>query len=331
MIAYTIRRILISIPVLGSASFIVFWLTSLSRDPVSEKFGARNPPIPRSTWDAEYARLGLHDGFLTQYWHWLTRMLGGGPQGHFGPSTIPTQNLDKEIFGHMMVTIRLITFAMLIALVLAIATGVLSAVRQYSKTDYSLTFIGFVMLSMPTFWIAVILKEGAISYNEATGTRTFYTLGEKSVGLDLTGMANASDIAGHLILPTLSLAAITYAAWSRFQRGSMLEVLNSDYIRLARAKGLPRRTVLVRHALRTALIPMTTVSALTIAGILGGAVITETVYQWNGMGKLLINSIVLGDRNAILAWLMLAGLAVVIGNLVADLLYAVLDPRIRYE
>jgi peptide/nickel transport system permease protein len=133
-----------------------------------------------------------------------------------------------------------------------------------------------------------------------------------------------------MILPTLSLALITYAAWSRFQRAAMLDVLNSDYIRLARAKGLKPRQVLVKHALRTALIPMTTASALTIATIFGGAVITETVFQWQGMGKFLVQSVLTHDRNATMAWLVVAGTFVIVGNLIADLLYAVLDPRIRY-
>ena len=328
MFAYTIRRLLISIPILAVASFIVFWLVSLSGDPVREKYGARNPPVPQAVWDTEYRRLGLKDGFFVQYWHWLQNLVF---HGNFGESINPTTHINQEIGDRLWTTMRLIFLAMLLALVLAVATGVFSAVRQYSKLDYTFTFLGFLFLSMPTFWIAVLLKEAAVSYNQSTGTKAFYTLGEKTPGVDLHGWALFTDIAGHMVLPTLSLALITYAAWSRFQRASMLEVLNSDYIRLARAKGLPWRKVLIRHALRTAMIPMVTISALTIAALIGGAVITESVYQWNGMGRFLIQSITQRDRSAILAWLMLAGFFVVVGNLVADLLYAVLDPRIRYE
>ncbi len=156
-------------------------------------------------------------------------------------------------------------------------------------------------------------------------------LGEKTPQLEGSTWVHFMDAVGHLILPTLSLAAISYAAWSRFQRASMLEVLNSDYVRLARAKGLKPRTVLLRHALRTALIPMVTVSALGIAAIIGGAVITESIFGWRGMGQFLIESINTYDRNAVLAWLMVSGFIVVLGNLVADLLYGVLDPRIRHE
>ena len=139
------------------------------------------------------------------------------------------------------------------------------------------------------------------------------------------------DYGAHLILPTISLALITYAAWSRFVRGSLLEVLNSDYVRLARAKGLTPRRVMLKHALRTALIPMTTVTALTIAGLFGGAIITERVFQWRGMGTLIITAIGDRDRYVIMGWLLVVGFIVVLGNIIADLLYAVLDPRIRYE
>ncbi len=134
-----------------------------------------------------------------------------------------------------------------------------------------------------------------------------------------------------MVLPTIALALISYAAWSRYQRASMLEVLNSDYVRLARAKGLRWRKVLTRHALRTALIPLTTVTALDIAAILGGAVITETVFNWNGMGRMLLVGVGRSDTDAVASWLLLAGFVVIVFNIIADVLYAVLDPRIRYE
>ena len=328
MFAYTIRRLIAAIPVLLAASFLVFWLSLFTGDPVMNKYGARNPPVPQQTIDLEYQRLGLNHPFFERYWNWLTNLV---VHQDFGESIDVTRNLNHELGDRLIVTLRLVLCAMLLALVLAIITGVLSAVRQYSKTDYTFTLLGFVFVSMPTFWIAVVLKHGALVVNEATGERIFFTLGDKSYDVDYTGFAAVWDIVGHMILPTISLALITYATWSRYQRSAMLEVLNSDYMRLARAKGLMPRRVLVRHGLRTALIPMTTVSAITIASILGGAVITETVFVWQGMGDFLLDAIRFKDTNQLLAWLMAAGVLVVIGNIVADLLYAVLDPRIRYE
>jgi peptide/nickel transport system permease protein len=132
------------------------------------------------------------------------------------------------------------------------------------------------------------------------------------------------------VLPTISLALISYAAWSRYQRAAMLEVMNSDYVRLARAKGLSRRRVMVKHALRNALIPLTTVTALDLASIISGAVVTETVFQWRGMGDLLLNAIRTDDVYVTMAWLLVTATVVIVFNLLADLLYAVLDPRIRY-
>jgi peptide/nickel transport system permease protein len=274
----------------------------------------------------------LDEGLLKQYWTWLTGMV----RGDFGPSIeSPSRNLRTDLFHAAGVTLRLVILAMLIALLLAVLTGVLSAYKQYSVTDYSFTFVGFVFVAMPAFWIAALLKTGAISFNGAVeptlGSRPIPTLGEASTDPSTDFVGRLGDGAAHLILPTISLALITYAAWSRFQRASMLEVINSDYVRLARAKGLSPRRVAIRHALRTALIPMTTVTSLAIAGILGGAVITETVFQWRGMGSFLLTAIAEGDRWAILDWLMFAGFFVVVGNVIADLLYAVLDPRIRHE
>ena len=328
MLAYTMRRLASAIPTLLIASLLIFWFVTLSGDPVQEKYAGRNPPVPAQTIANERARLGLDKGYWEQYWDWVTGLVTG--KG-WGQSVNATTDIGHELAVRTLVTLRLVLLAMIIALLFAIVTGVLSAVRQYSKLDYFFTFLGFVFLATPAFWIAVLLKQGAIATNQATGRQTFYTIGASTPSFQGTTWESVTDIIGHLILPTISLAAITYAAWSRFQRASMLEVLNSDYVRLARSKGLKSRQVLTRHALRTALIPMTTVSALGIATILGGAVITETVFGWKGMGDFLIGSIYLRDRNAVLGWLMVAGLFVIIGNLIADLLYAVLDPRIRYE
>jgi peptide/nickel transport system permease protein len=328
MLAYTIRRLLIAIPVLFVATMIVFGLTLFTGDPVEEKYAARNPPVPQQTIDIERERLHLDDPIPVQYGNWIKNLV---TKGDFGPSINAAGDIGDELSRRVVVTLRLVIFAMLLALVLAIISGVLSATRQYTWLDYVFTFFGFLFLAMPAFWVAVLLKQGALTYNEATGTRTFYTIGARSVETEPGLWNTIADIFGHSVLPTLSLALITYAAWSRFQRSSMLEVLNSDYVRLARAKGLSRRKVLTRHALRTALIPMTTVSALGIATVIGGAVITETVFEWQGMGRYLIDSIATHDRYAIMGWLLVAGLFVIIGNLVADILYGVLDPRIRYE
>ena len=327
MLAFTIRRLLIAIPILIVSSMITFALVALSGDPLAD-LKTHQPPYPQSTIDARRHYLKLDENWFHRYGDWIWGLVS---RGDFGPSVHGAGFSIGGQLGHrLIVTMRMVALAMLIAVIFAVVVGVISAVRQYSGLDYAFTFTGFLFLSMPAFWFAILLKEFlAIKLNTLTGHTFLYTIGDSSIE-PKHGFAAFTDIAGHIVLPTITLALISYASWSRFQRASMLDVLNSDYIRLARAKGLSNRRVMVRHALRTALIPLTTVTALDLAGILGGAIITERVFQWHGMGELIINAITERDIYVVLAWLLVTAFIVVLFNLIADLLYAVLDPRIRY-
>jgi peptide/nickel transport system permease protein len=326
VLAYVVRRVLISIPVLIGSSILVFIIVKLSGNPLSYLI-EQNPPPSRHVIALERHRLRLDESWPEQYGKWIWGLL----HGSFGPPVHEGDHVGAELGSALWVTMRLIIAAIVIALILAVITGVVSAVKQYSVVDYTSTFLGFLFLSMPVFWFAVLLKSAGIWYNENVQPGAFYTIGEKSVVLtDNSTWAHVRDIAGHMILPTIVLALASYAAWTRFTRASMLEVLGSDHIRLARAKGLRSRRVLIRHALRNALIPLTTVTALDIATLLGGAVITETVFQWHGMGTLLLNAIDEHDAYLMLGWMMIAATIVIVFNLIADLLYGVLDPRIRH-
>ena len=325
MLAYAVRRILVSVPILVMATFVVFVMVSLSGDPLSA-LKTRNPPPPPRTLELEAQRLHLDEPLLARYWHWLT----GVVHGDFGPSVQSTQVIGPELAERFLVTFRLIAVAMLLAVVLAVVVGAISAVKQYSGTDYTFTFFGFLFLAMPSFWFAILLKEAGISFNNTVGKQVLFTIGDSSVYVEGGTWAAVTDIVGHMILPTISLALLSFAAWSRFQRASMLEVLNSDYVRLARAKGLRRGTVMTRHALRTALIPLVTVTALDLGVIISGAIVTETVYQWRGAGSFLLESVARDDVYAVAGWKLIATTFVILFNLAADLLYAVLDPRIRY-
>lgn len=325
MLAFAVRRIAVSIPILLLSSFIVFMLASLSGNPLNELL-FRNPPPPPQVIALEAERLRLDVPLLERYWMWLTGLF----VGDFGPSVQSNLDIGAELAGRFVVTMRLIIVAMLVALVLAVVIGVISAVKQYSKLDYGATFIGFLFLAMPSFWFAILLKQWGIDFNNAVDAQVIYTIGAGSVNPPDGFWPNVADIAGHMVLPTISLALISYAAWSRYQRASMLEVMNSDYIRLARAKGLSRNRVMVKHGLRNALIPLTTVTALDLAAIISGAVVTETVFQWRGMGDFVLNGIRTNDVYVVMAWLLVTAAVVILFNLLADLLYAVLDPRIRY-
>lgn len=326
MLTFVVRRILIAVPVLLISSMIVYALVAAAGNPLAQLEG-RNPPVPQAVIQLRRDQFNLDDPLPVRYLKWL----GGFVRGDFGKS-LQFAGLDvrADLFARLLVTARMVILAILLAVVLAVVTGVLSATKQYSALDYGFTSLGFLFLSVPVFFFAGIIKDLAIRFNQRSGSQVFYTIGEATPGLSGGFFTRLSDYAGHLILPTIALAVINYAAWSRYQRSSMLDVLNSDYLRLARAKGLSRRRVLVRHGLRTALIPLTTVVAIDIGGVLGGAVLTERVFAWHGMGEMLLQAVTNQDINRVLAWLMISAVIVIMFNLIADVLYAFLDPRIRY-
>ncbi|MDS1269769.1 ABC transporter permease [Lipingzhangella sp. LS1_29] len=348
MFVFIVRRLLWAIPILIAASLLAFLLIDISGDPLSEL--REDPNIPQESIAAEEERLYLDQERHVRYQLWVTGSAvefsstgvgvvhGDGDigllRGEFGPSVRgEVYQIGEEIGERFLLTLRLIGVAMVFALGLAILSGVISAIRQYSKVDYVLTFIGFLALAMPTFWLAALLQRGGVWSNEELGTN-LATYGDSTsphIAQDFTPLENVADIAAHLFLPTVALMLTAYAQWSRYQRASMLEVLNSDYVRLARAKGLPNRVVMRRHALRTALIPLTSVVAVGIAGLIDGVVVIESIFQWRGLGTFFISAINERDAYALMGWLMLSGVIVIVANLIADLLYAVLDPRIRYE
>lgn len=326
MFFFTIRRLLSSILVLLASSMLVFALCVASFDPLSA-YRQRQPPPPPQFFEALTEQLSLDQPFFVRYFTWLK----GVVTLDFGVSNAGTP-VGPVLMERLGITARMVVAAIVLAILLAIVVGVLTAVRQYKPEDYFFTFLTYVLIALPTFWFAALLKEFvAIQFNELVGQRILFTLGEQSPAIELTGTGSEIfwDRVGHLVLPTISLAMLSFAAWSRFQRASLLDVLGSDYMRLARAKGLPYRSALLRHGLRNALIPLTTVVALGVGSLLGGAVITETVFVWHGMGEYLIMSINADDLNPVLGWMMVAAFFVIAFNLIADLLYAVLDPRIR--
>jgi peptide/nickel transport system permease protein len=327
MLMFTVRRVLSSILVLLVSSFLVFALCAASFDPLS-KFRMQ-PRITQAQLDFQAHKLGLDQPFFVRYWTWLK----GVVHGDFG-NTIAGVPVQDQLWGRVAVTGRMIIAAVILAVLLAIIVGVLGAVRQYKFSDYATTTVAYILIALPTFWFATLLKQWlAVELNQAVGHKVFETIGEQSPAIQLTATSDWQiwqDRLAHLVLPTISLALLSFAAWSRFQRASMLDVLGSDYLRLARAKGLTYRRTVWRHGLRNALIPLTTVVALGIGTLFGGAIITEQVFAWNGMGRYLLqNGIGNNDINVVLGWLIVSAAFVVLFNLIADLLYAVLDPRIR--
>jgi peptide/nickel transport system permease protein len=325
MAAFLIRRVLAGIVTLFIASFLLFLLVAVSGDPLATL--RANPHVTPQVLAVASHQLGLDQPLLTRYWHWLTGMLSGS----FG-STASGQSVGSELASRLLVTLQMVVPATILSAIIAVLLGVFSAVRQYSIGDHVLTAIAYIFYSVPVFVVAILLKDFlAIKLNSAVGHTVLYTIGENTPGT--TGAWHIfTDSLGHTVLPVVTLTLITYAGWSRYQRAAMLDVLNADYVRFARAKGLSPRRVLYVHALRNALIPVVTVIALDFAGIIGGAVLTEFAFGWNGMGSFLLGALtgqIAPDVYVVQAWLIVTATAIIAFNILADVLYAVLDPRIR--
>lgn len=333
MFRYIIRRILITIPLLLVASFLVFALTHAMGDPLGE-WKLQQPPKSPQQIAAAYEMTGFNKPFLTQYVDWLGAFLSGDWKTGVVPGSGYTNKpVDDEVFRALWITFRLVIGAELLALLIGMTVGVIGAVRQYSLFDYSVTGFAFVMFSMPVFCLGLMLKSAAIPFNDFLETlgmdRWITTAGPPPGGFSGSFGEQVVQYLGTFLLPTVTLLAIQFALYSRFQRASMLDILNQDYVRTAQAKGLSKGRVVFRHAFRNGLIPVTTVFAVNFGAIFGGAVITETVFSWSGMGRLLIESINRKEPYLLMGLMMVTAVLIILFNLIADILYAYLDPRIR--
>jgi peptide/nickel transport system permease protein len=315
------RRMLYSIPVLIAASMLVFFGMSLVTDPLSQL--RLIPNLSQETVQNIIDRKHLEDPIIIQYGFWVKDMVFN----QFGTSAIGDNPIWPDLKRAIGNTLQLVLISEAIAVVLAVILGVLSAKKQYSFFDYTTTTVSFFGFSVPIFWFALILQALVTTFFLKTGIRLFYTFGQSNLGATNPFI----DRLQHMALPIITLAYVNVATYSRYQRASMLDVLHSDYIRTARAKGLSERTVTMKHGLRNALIPIVTVAALNFGGVLGGAVITETIFAWPGMGKFFIDSLIRGEIYTLMAWLMVTAVAVIGMNLIADIIYGWLDPRIRYD
>jgi peptide/nickel transport system permease protein len=234
-------------------------------------------------------------------------------------------------------TLILMGTALVLSLAVAIPIGIYSAIRQYSKVDYLVTMGSFVGLSMPVFWFGIMLilifglkfKEWGLPYLPAGGVAAARAY--QVPGLGTIQAQSFLDRVLHLIMPTIVLSLLYMAGWSRFTRTSMLEVMRQDYVRTARAKGLLERIVITKHAFRNALIPIITIVALQLPSLFTGAIMTETVFAYPGMGRLYFNAMTQSDWPVVMAILFITAILVVVSNLAADVAYSAVDPRIRYE
>ncbi|NLA59328.1 MAG: ABC transporter permease [Firmicutes bacterium] len=318
MSRYIARRLLAMIPLLLGVSFIVFSLLNiLPGDPVSIMLSSN----PHVTADAETiaqlrAQYGLDKPLMTQYMIFLRNLF----RGDLGTSMYTQQPVVTTIVERMPATIQLALAALIISTTVAIPLGVISAVQQYSWIDHLCLVGSLIGISMPSFWLGLLLM---------------LTFSLKLRWLPLSGIGylhnGIGDVLRHLAMPASTLGFGMAALLARVTRSSMLEVLGQDYIRTARAKGLHDKVVVYRHALRNALIPILTVSGMQFGYLLGGSVIVETIFSWPGIGRLAVNSIMNRDLAVVQGTVLVFTLLFILINLVVDILYAAIDPRIQYD
>jgi peptide/nickel transport system permease protein len=334
MTRYLLRRLALTIPILLGVSLLVFlMLHSAGGDPAQTILGARADPESIAELRRE---LGLDRPLPVQY----VAFLAGAVRGDFGRSYRSNTPVIAEIAARFPATIELAVAAMAIAVVAGVVFGTLAAVRRHSILDYVSSTVVLLGVSLPTFWLGLILIiifglwlrwlpiSGRVDPRlGADPSLPFLTLASLLHG----NWAVAKDALRHLILPALTLAAWPAAIVARMTRASLIESLGQDYVRTARGKGLPEQLIVVSHAARNALLPVLTVVGLEFGTLLGGAVVTETIFSWPGLGQLTVTAIGARDYQIVQGVVVLLGAVFVLLNLLVDVLYAVLDPRIHYE
>ena len=321
MITYIVRRVLYSIPVLIVSTFLSFMFVSYAGNPVAQL--RNNPRIPASTIHNVIIQNHLDKSIPVRYWYWVEDVF----THKLGKSLATLQPIWPDITRTMGHTAQVIILSESLAILLGVLIGIFSAIRQYSFFDYTFTTFSFLGYAMPTFLLALLLQILFVDIYLNSGLRIFYTSGLNSPNEGTWSI----DRLQHIALPVITLCVISFALYSRYMRASMLDVINMDYVRTARAKGVPEWKVISRHVVRNALIPIVTVAALNFGGLLGGAIITESVFSLDGIGYYFIQKLQNNDVYAVMGYLLVTSVIIIAFNLIADILYGVLDPRIRYE
>jgi ABC-type dipeptide/oligopeptide/nickel transport system permease component len=321
VLTYIVRRILYSVPVLVASSFLSFTFVSLSGDPLAKL--RANPQLSQITVQNLKHQYHLDASIPVRYWYWIQDIF----VHKLGDSLLTLQPIWPDITRTIGHTAQLILLSEIFALPLGIAVGVYSAIRQYSLLDYLFTSISFLGFAMPVFWLALLLQILFVDIYLKWHVRIFYTSGLNNPHAGTWSL----DRVQHLALPALTLCLVNFALYSRYMRAAMLDVLTTDYVRTARAKGLPEWRVIMGHVFRNSLIPLTTVVALNIGGLLGGVIVTETVFSLDGIGFYFFNKLANVDLYAVMAYLMVTSVIIIVFNLIADIAYGFLDPRIRYD
>ncbi|MFP4066992.1 MAG: ABC transporter permease [Spirochaetaceae bacterium] len=334
MLRYFLKRILIAVPTLVGVSILVFLLVHIvPGDPIDVMLGPRATEETRQTLEA---RLGLDQPLPVRYWNWATDVA----RGDWGRSIRSREPVMDQILRRLPATLELSVTALVIAFVIGIVFGVTAARRRNTAVDHAAVGFSLVGVSVPVFWLglmlmflfSVVLGWLPVSGRIMSGARIARVTGFYLIDTLLGGSPRLFvNALRHLILPAASLATISFALITRITRSSMLDVLHEDYIRTARAKGLSARSVVYKHALKNAMIPVVTVTGLQLGMLIGGSILTETVFSWPGIGRLVIQAINNRDYPMVQGVVLFISGAFIVINIVVDAIYAILDPRIRYQ
>jgi peptide/nickel transport system permease protein len=326
MTLYILRRFINYAILSLVATCMAYVLASIVLDP-AERFYGKNPRPPQASIDASLDAMGVNPDVpvLVRLWNWLVNLFT-----HFSlGQTVGGQSVTAEILARSGASLRLLLIGSLIGAVLGVVLGVWGAVRQYKFSDQVVTYSSFLVFAMPTFVIGVLLMIGATAFNNLIGTQAIRFTGEYTAGISGNWWDLALDRAIHLLLPTIALALIGAASYSRYQRSVMLDVLGADYIRTARSKGLQRNSALVRHGVRIALIPMTTFFAYSFGTLIAGSAMLEIVFSWRGMGQFTLEAVTKNDINVMAGSTLFIAVLVLLSSTLSEALYAALDPRVR--
>jgi peptide/nickel transport system permease protein len=311
---YVFKRLLQAIPLLIGISLVVFLMIHAAPGDAAE-FAISQRANEQQVQEYRHY-LGLDLPWYQQY----LRLVGNWAHGNLGTSIVQRRPVSTIIWERLPRTMELIGLSTIFALLLAIPIGIISAVRQYSLVDHVVTVTSFIGIAIPSFWLAIMM---ILLFS--VKLHWFPTNGTQTIGQPF----NIVDHLKHLVMPVTVLTVIQTAGWSRYMRSSMLEVLQQDYVRTAHSKGLPARRVLFRHAFRNALMPIITLLGLSLPTLVGGAIITEQIFAWNGLGQLTVTSASQRDIPVVMTIVMMSAVAIIIGNLLADICYRFVDPRIE--
>jgi len=316
---YLIRRILILIPILIGVSMVIFALIeAMPGNPYSDMI---DPNVPPDLIEERLEAMGYFDPLPVRYVRWLGRTV----RFDLGYSTNYSAPVSTIMLNRLPNTLLLGGFALIFSVIIAIPLGILSSTKQYSVLDYIVTIFAFIGLSIPAFFFGLLM----IRY--LAFELGWFPIAGTGAGADYEGFRMLLHRAHHLVLPVIVLSLLSLASLMRYTRSSMLEVIKQDYIRTARSKGIKEKVVIYKHALKNALIPVVTVLTMMLPSLVSGAVLTETVFSWPGMGTLMIEAIQNDDYPLLMGITMMLAIIIVFANLLADILYAWIDPRIKYD